>query len=204
MTATNLLEDLTLQPVPAWWQTPWGILALVIFFAAACWLVKRLFSRNAAPMPSAAKSEEMESSYSRAFRLLEELRNEIPKLEGYPFAIRGSEILRAFIEVRFERPATCETSGEILRTSEDGESFNEEQRQILEEWCRLGDRIKFGRGQMDRQEMERLVRRALRFVHVAYEEEGIVCSRLDPDTVLVSGESGVANATSHFKQGSVL
>ena len=49
MNRTNLIDDLTLVPLPPWWQSPWAIagfvLALVVL-AVLGWLLRRLLDQT--------------------------------------------------------------------------------------------------------------------------------------------------------------
>ena len=93
MNRTNLVEDLTLIPLPPWWTSPWAIAAAVMALVAlglvARWLARRTRRPDAPQAPPAGPPIDL----SEFTRRLAALRQRRPQLSAYDLAIEVSDIL---------------------------------------------------------------------------------------------------------------
>lgn len=141
----NLVEDLTLVPVPVWWHNPW----LIALAAVALGLVVRALYRRwrrrpavpvATPPPPPGPPPHLE-----ALRRLAELRATHAQRGAYPVAIEASDILRTYLERRFEVPIRFQTTREFLAATEQIPGLDDDLRSRLGEWLAVLDRVKFAR-----------------------------------------------------------
>lgn len=144
MNRTNLVEDLTLLPLPPWWLNPWFIAAVVLSIAAltglAVWLARRLRQPRVPPPPA----PEPPPSPDAFLRRLAELRSRQPSLAAYPLAIEVSDLLREWLEARHRLRIRYQTSREFLREASSRPELGESQRTALGEFLHVCDGIKFG------------------------------------------------------------
>lgn len=91
-----------------------------------------------------------------AFEALEALRNKglLEQGECNPFYTELSLILRTYLEGRFRLNAPDETTEEIVIELSKSPELNGAQRNILQDFMRQADMVKFAKGHPDRQTME--------------------------------------------------
>ncbi len=91
-----------------------------------------------------------------AFRALEALKNKglLEKDECNPFYTELSMILRTYLEGRFQLNAPDETTEEIVEEMTKSPDLDGTQRNILQEFLRQADMVKFAKGHPDRATME--------------------------------------------------
>lgn len=91
-----------------------------------------------------------------AFRALETLKGRglLEKDECNPFYTELSLILRAYLEGRFDLNAPDETTEEIVEQLSTSPELNGIQRNILQDFMRQADMVKFAKGRPDRSTME--------------------------------------------------
>lgn len=94
--------------------------------------------------------------YVIAFRALEVLKKKglLEKDECNPFYTELSLILRTYLEGRFHLNATDETTEEIVEEMSQSPELNGSQRNILQDFMRQADIVKFAKGHPDRATME--------------------------------------------------
>ncbi len=92
----------------------------------------------------------------RAFQALKKLKGKglLEKDECNPFYTELSLILRTYLEGRFHLNATDETTEEIVEEMSKSPELGGSQRNILQEFMRQADMVKFAKGHPDRSTME--------------------------------------------------
>jgi hypothetical protein len=164
MNRTNVIEDLTLLPLPPWWLNPWvlsvAFLLLAGLVAAGVWLARRWQARTpvAAPRPAGPPP------HLEFLRLLAELRARRPGLAAYPLAIAVSEILRGYLQARYQLPSLFLTTREFLASAIQRPELDPAARTGLEEFLGQCDLVKFARGEATEAELDALLDTAERFI----------------------------------------
>ncbi|MDF7808757.1 hypothetical protein P4E94_15015 [Pontiellaceae bacterium B12219] len=94
--------------------------------------------------------------HTLALQALEALKNKglLEKDECNPFYTELSLILRSYLEGRFKLNAPDETTEEIIEELSKSPELNGSQRNILQEFMRQADMVKFAKGHPDRTTME--------------------------------------------------
>jgi len=143
MNRTNVIEDLTLLPLPPWWQDPWiiaaAILGFVLLLIAIVWLVRRLQRPAPAAPPSPPPVVQPDAFLAR----LAGLRARKPRPAAYPLAIEVSEILRSYLEARFSFRILYQTTREFLQEAATRPELAAAQRDALGRFLRMCDDVKF-------------------------------------------------------------
>src|SRR5262245_42731677 len=124
MNRTNLIEDFTLLPLPAWWQSPWAIITLVAAAITAGFLGRWLWLRwsvHQAAVPVATPEPDRTAEF---LKRLAELRARRGDLSAYELAIECSNLLREFVEWRFRLAIRFQTTREFLEAAARNASLN--------------------------------------------------------------------------------
>jgi hypothetical protein len=153
---TNLIEDLTLIPLPAWWQSPWamgGFVLLAVALAGLIWGLRRWLTSR--PVPEAARPPEPDRTPEFLARL-ESLKGRRDVLSPHDFALECSDVLREFLEFQ--------TTREFLEAASNSAALEASQRDALGEYLRFCDLVKFARQGATPDEESRLVETAATFV----------------------------------------
>ena len=95
---------------------------------------------------------------------LEEIRNEINRMNPYQFSIRVSDILRRYVTQQYGLPATRQTSIEFLTAAAKSPGFSADEKSLLEDFLNRCDLIKFARYEASISDSELLLEEAIRFV----------------------------------------
>jgi hypothetical protein len=145
MNRTNLIEDLTLLPMPSWWESPWawvaGFLALALLaLAGVRWWRYRLAGR-AAIVTLAPEPDRTQEFLER----LEALRKRKHEFTPYELAIRSSDLLREFVEWRFRLNIRFQTTREFLEAASRDSALPPAERERLGSFLRFCDLVKFAR-----------------------------------------------------------
>ena len=157
---TNRITDIRdikgLVPVPLGWWWLALLLALVAFAVVAIWLWKRKKPAAAtiiAPPPTA---------YEWAIRAMQQLRADDPPVE--PFYTRLSDIIRHYLEGRFQLRAPERTTEEFLyEVAQDG-TLSPGHKELLGAFLQECDLVKFARLQPEPADRQRAFAAAEKFV----------------------------------------
>ena len=168
MTNVTIIEDLTLVPVPTWWQNPWVWAAFAVALIAIGYFAHRWWKSRPAPVLAAVPVPPGPPPHLEALRRLSELRSRHATLGPYDVALECSDILRLYIEARFALPIRYQTTREFLGAAQTEPQLGVEARQELGEFLSFFDRLKFARDSAPSSETlaaidgaERFVRRCL-------------------------------------------
>jgi hypothetical protein len=145
MTNAVIIEDLTLVPVPVWWQSPWFIALVVIGLAATGFFLWRWWKNRPQPAPAAPPVPPGPPPHLEALRRLADLRARHAALDAYAVAIECSDILRTYIEARFGLPIRFQTTREFLGAARSAPELSGEAQTQLGVFLSFFDRLKFAR-----------------------------------------------------------
>jgi hypothetical protein len=145
MTNVLIIEDLTLVPVPVWWQSPWFIALAVVALAVAGYFVQRWWKNRPRPAPVAPAVPPGPPPHLEALRRLAELRTRHARLDAYAVAIECSDILRTYIEARFALPIRYQTTREFLGAAQSAPELGSEAQAQLGDFLKFFDQLKFAR-----------------------------------------------------------
>lgn len=164
MNETQLIDDLRLVPVPAWWQHPAVLAAMVLgiagLVALGVWILRRWQGRPPVPTPAPAGPPPHAASLAR----LEALRARRQSLSAYRLAIEVSEILRDFLEVRHALRIRYQTTREFLEGAAVHPALTPALRDTLAGFLRLCDAVKFARRPATDAELDGLLETAGRVI----------------------------------------
>jgi len=135
--------------IPRWIWIVLGTAAtafLVGLVSSKLWKHRETLIPSAPPIPA----------HVLAFRALERLRGKelLEKDEYKPFYTELSRILRTYLDGRFNLNAPDETTEEIVEEMSKSSELNGTQRNILQDFMRQADMVKFAKGHPDRTTME--------------------------------------------------
>jgi hypothetical protein len=145
MTNTIIIEDLTLVPVPVWWQSPWFIGLVVMVLVVAGFFLRRWWKNRPRPAPVEPAVPPGPPPHLEALRRLAELRARHARLDAYEVAIDCSDILRHYIEARFALPIRFQTTREFLGAAQSALELAAEAQSQLGEFLKFFDQLKFAR-----------------------------------------------------------
>ena len=142
-TNEGIIEDLRLVEMPSIWSNPltWVILAAVI--GAIVWLIARWMKARPIPLKEPMRPLPEPPPHVVALNRLQELRARHPKLTAYQVALECSDILRRYIESRFQSPIRYQTTREFLGEAHANAELNAESRKELGDFLEFFDGIKF-------------------------------------------------------------
>lgn len=175
-TRTDLIDDLTLLPLPPWWQTPWimaGAALALIALVVLIWLLRRFLRRKIVALDLPPMRPDLHSEF---LRRLAELRARRSQLTDYALAIASSDILRDYLEWRFQLAIRYQTTGEFLESSRKNMALAEPQREHLGNYLRLCDRVKFARHGASTAEQDHLLDAAESFIQNGADTKGAVAA----------------------------
>ena len=142
-TNEGIIEDLRLVRVPSIWDSPvaWIILATVV--ALAIYFFVRWAKSRPLPLKEPMRPLPGPPPHVVALNRLQELRARHPKLSAYDVALECSDILRRYIEARFESPIRFQTTREFLGAAHSSAELNADSRKELGDFLEFFDGIKF-------------------------------------------------------------
>jgi hypothetical protein len=138
-----LIEDLTLVPVPQWYQNPWLWLFIAALIVTAFYFFRRYLKSRPLPLKPFVPEPPGPPPHEEALKRLEELRNRHAKLTAYQVALECSDILRRYIERRFSSPIRFQTTREFLGAVHSSPELSAESRSELGDFLKFFDEIKF-------------------------------------------------------------
>lgn len=145
MNRTNLIEDFTLMPLPAWWESPWVWLGAVLVLAVFAWLGSWWWRRWAGRVaPVRVQPPEPDRTPDFLARLAQ-LRARQGQLSAYDLAIECSDLLREYVEWRFRMAIRFQTTREFLEAAACNTDMASTQRDWLGRYLRFCDLVKFAR-----------------------------------------------------------
>lgn len=143
-TNEGIIEDLQLVPVPSIWDHPltWIILAALV--GLAIYFIARWLQRvKPIPLKEPMRPLPGPPAHVVALNRLQELRARHPKLTAYQVALECSDILRRYIEARFQSAIRYQTTREFLGAAHANAELNPESRKELGDFLEFFDGIKF-------------------------------------------------------------
>ena len=142
---------------------------IALLCALAWWLKKRLLSKDTnGDIPFAR------DPYEEAMEALNTLAAESNRMAAKPFTFRLSEVLRAYVQGRFELPAMELTGDEFLRETVEHKFFRNHYEDLLREFIARSEVVKYSRESIDGEGLNLLLNSAIHFVkdtHRRLEEE---------------------------------
>lgn len=145
MIRTNLIDDLTLVPLPPWWQSPWALAGFVLAAVVLVWLVSLIARRIGSRRPPGPPPMPMPDLTPEFLQRLAELRSKRQQLSAYDLAIACSDILREFLEWRLSLGVTAQTTREFLEAAAAKAELNASARDSLGRYLSFCDLVKFAR-----------------------------------------------------------
>lgn len=160
--APGILENLKWAHPPSAGLPVWAwaclLLLLVAIGAGLLFWLKRRRELAAAPVPA-------RPAHEIALEALERLRASLSEENYLEFIIGVSRILRAYIQDRFELRAPHRSTEEFLVEASESHLLSAEHQELLGDFLRQCDLVKFARRSAVLEQMEKLFRIATQFVH---------------------------------------
>lgn len=145
MTNLTIIEDLTLVPVPAWWQNPWILGALILVLGVIGYYGMRWLRARTVALAAEQPVYQGPPPHLEALKRLADLRTRHATLSAYEVALECPDILRHYIEQRFNLPIRYQTTREFLGVAQAHPLLDGEPRKQLGEFLKFFDQIKFAR-----------------------------------------------------------
>jgi hypothetical protein len=143
-TNEGIIEDLRLVPVPSIWDHPLTWIVLAALVGLAVYLIARWLKRvRPIPLKEPMRPLPGPPAHVVALNRLQELRARHPKLTAYQVALECSDILRRYIEARFQSAIRYQTTLEFLGAAHANAELNAESRKELGDFLEFFDGIKF-------------------------------------------------------------
>ncbi|HUS33714.1 MAG TPA: hypothetical protein VM680_00025 [Verrucomicrobiae bacterium] len=143
-TNEGIIEDLRLVPVPSIWDHPLTWIVLTALIGVAVYLIARWLKRvRPIPLKEPMRPLPGPPAHVVALNRLQELRAKHPKLTAYQVALECSDILRRYIEARFQSAIRYQTTREFLGGAHTNPELNSEARKELGDFLEFFDAIKF-------------------------------------------------------------
>lgn len=152
-TANDIVPPVNYSLVPAWMIFVASVLVLTIIGLAVWYGWKRLLKKKPVPTPR-----------QRALGALNEIGNDVQRINPYQFSIRVSDILRRYVMEQFDLPMTRQTSVEFLNVIAGAAKFNDDEKTLLADFLNRCDLIKFARYEATPADSRLLLDEARQFV----------------------------------------
>jgi len=133
-------------------------LAFIVIFCALYYIRKRKKSSKAETI------EESVDPYEEALQAIEELQGRKLQLEPKPFVFRLSEILRIYVQKRFQMPAMELTGEEFIVEIASNPFFSRNYEDLLRDFVDQGDHVKYSKEATETSQINLLLDSALFFV----------------------------------------
>lgn len=158
----QLVEDLRLLEPANPFRYVYGAAAALIFLIVL-WLLWRVLRRGT-KAPARSVKGEVKSARKEALAALDQLSRLVADGRGREYAIESSAVIRTYIERRFGVRAPVLVTSEFLDHAKESPHLGGHHAEMLGDYLRRCDRLKFGRGRADRAELEQIHAAAIRFV----------------------------------------
>lgn len=167
----HLLDPHVLSEAPvSIYKTIWQLCSenffvILIFFALVFFLLVIFFLlRRKKNKPTNEDTEEVIDPYIEALEAIEALQKNKLKLGTKPFVFKLSEILRIYVQKKFNMPAMELTGEEFIIEIASNPFFSNTYEDLLKEFVDRGDRVKYSEETTDTSEINLLLDSALHFV----------------------------------------
>jgi hypothetical protein len=158
----ELLEDLRLlEPVDPLQYAALG--GGVLVFILAIWLLLKLLRRSTA-VPQRNGRADAKAARKHALAALDQLSKLVDEGREREYAIQSSAVIREYIERRFGLRAPVLVTSEFLEHARSAPHLAAHHPELLAQYLRCCDLLKFGRGHADKRELQQLHAAAIRFV----------------------------------------
>ena len=164
MTNQTLIEDLTLIPIPSWYQNPWIWLSIGAVIAVGAYLVRRYLKSRPVAFKPFTPERPGPPPHLEALKRLEELRARHAQINAYQVAVECSDILRRYIERRFASPIRFQTTREFLGAIHSSSELSGDSRDELGDFLNFFDDIKFAQQSAEAARTSEAIDGAERFV----------------------------------------
>jgi hypothetical protein len=162
--ATNLVENLELLDPPSDLPWVWLVAALLVLAVVGVLFWRRLRQKPETKGVSPATAED---AVATALEALRRIRPMIAPERSREFAIEVTSVLRQFLEQRFGLLAPQRATEEFLRESAEAPDLDARLRDLLGNFLRTCDVLKFGRAEGEKAELEAMHDAAVRFVEAS-------------------------------------
>jgi len=142
-TNEGIIEDLRLVPVPSIWDNPLTWIVITALVIALIFLLRRWIKSRPIPLKPQASLIPGPPAHVVALNRLQELRARHSKLTAYQVALECSDILRRYIEARFQSPIRYQTTREFLGAVHASGELSADSRVELGKFLEFFDGIKF-------------------------------------------------------------
>ena len=163
MKPDRLIEDLTLVPLPQWWENPWLLFSLPVVIGLIAYNLRRWWLQRKPTTPKLTVPVGPPPHEAFLARLAA-LRANRSHWVAYPFAIEVSEILRGYLEARYAFSVRFQTSREFLELAATNPCLNTAHRATLRDFLSRCDLLKFAQGVATEAELAALIDTAEQFI----------------------------------------
>ena len=163
MKPDRLIEDLTLVPLPQWWENPWLLFSLPVLVGLIAYNLRRWWLQRK-PKTLTTNVPDGPPPHEAFLSRLADLRSKRGHWIAYPFAIEVSEILRGYLEARYAFSVRFQTSREFLELAATHPRLNTAHRATLRDFLSRCDLLKFAQGVATEAELAALLDTAEQFI----------------------------------------
>lgn len=163
-TNDGIIEDLRLVPLPNLWTNPLTWIAIALLAGVIVFFISRWVQSRPRPLKPQAPPLPGPPPHTIALNRLRELRARYAKMSAYDVALECSDILRRYIEARFESPIRYQTTREFLGAAYTNGELTGESRRELGEFLEFFDSIKFAQANASAERTGAAIDGAERFV----------------------------------------
>jgi hypothetical protein len=163
MKPDRLIEDLTLVPLPQWWENPWLLFSLPVLVGLIAYKLRRWWLQRQ-PASLAPTVPDGPPPHEAFLARLAALRSNRGHWIAHPFAIEVSEILRGYLEARYAFSVRFQTSREFLELAATNPCLNTAHRATLRDFLSRCDLLKFAQGVATEAELAALIDTTEQFI----------------------------------------
>jgi hypothetical protein len=163
-TNQTFIEDLRLVDLPAWWQNPWNWLIIAAIASALVFAFRRWKKAGSISLKAPKPSPPGPPPHVAALARLDELRKRHAKLTAYQVALECSDILRRYIEARFQSQIRYQTTREFLGAAHISPELSADSQNELGAFLEFFDALKFAQETAPPDRTAEAINQAERFV----------------------------------------